>query len=79
LSPGRTRLSHGEKEQIGAYVEDTLPPYRSGIVALFEEQWADDIDKALSHASNVTKEKVDRGSADQVKADASKTHSASTA
>jgi hypothetical protein len=37
-------------------------------VAIFEEQWADAIDRALSNAGKVTKEKVDRDSADQVKA-----------
>jgi uncharacterized membrane protein len=57
-------VSHGEKEQIRADVEDTLPPNSSCIVALFKEQWADDIDKALSNASNVTKEKVDADSAE---------------
>ena len=33
-------LSHGEKEAIKAEVEDTLPLNSSGIVAMFEEQWA---------------------------------------
>ena len=61
-------VSHGRKEEIRADVEDTLPLDSSGIVAIFEEQWADDIDKALSKASNVTKEKVDPESADEVKA-----------
>ena len=60
-------VSHGRKEEIKADVEDTLPLDSSGIVALFEEQWEDDIDKALSKASNVTKEKVDPDSADKVK------------
>src|SRR4249920_3103384 len=49
-------VSHGRKEEIKADVDDTLPPDSSGIVAIFEEQWADDIDKALSKASKVTKE-----------------------
>ncbi len=44
------------------------PLNSSGIVAIFEERWEDDIDKALSKASTVTKEKVDPDSADQVKA-----------
>ena len=65
-------LSHAEKEEIRYDVEDTLPLNSSGIVALVEEQWADDIDNALSSASNVTKEKVDSDSADQAKAAASK-------
>ena len=66
-------VSHGEKAEIKADVEDTLPLNSSGIVAMFEEQWADDIQKALSNASNVTTEKVDGDSADQVKAAATKT------
>ena len=61
-------LSHADKTAIKEDVEDTLPPDSSGIVAVFEEQWADDIDKALSNASNVTKEQVDADSANQVKA-----------
>jgi uncharacterized membrane protein len=63
-------VSHGRKEEIKADVDDTLPLNSSGIVAIFEERWEDDIDKALSNASNVTKEKVDPESADQVKATA---------
>jgi hypothetical protein len=39
---------------------------------IHEERWEGDIDKALSNASNVTKEKVDPDSADQVKTAASK-------
>ena len=65
-------VSHGRKEEIKADVDDTLPLNSSGIVAIFEERWEDDIDKALSNASNVTKEKVDSDSADQVKTAASK-------
>jgi uncharacterized membrane protein len=64
-------VSHGRKEEIKADVDETLPLSSSGIVAIFEEQWEDEIDKALSSASNVTKEKVDADSADQVKAAAS--------
>ena len=70
-------MSHAEKAAIKADVEDTLPLNSSGIVAIFEEQWADDVDKALSNASNVTKEKVDGDSADEVKAAAAKNPPAS--
>jgi uncharacterized membrane protein len=55
-------VSHGQKQ------EDVLPLNSSGIVAVFEEQWEDDIDSALSNAKKVTKEKVDRDSAEEVKA-----------
>jgi uncharacterized membrane protein len=63
--------SHGQKDEIREDVEETLPLNSSGIVAIFEEQWEGDIDKALANASNVTKEKVDKDSAEQVKASAS--------
>ena len=72
-------VSHGEKEEIKADVEDTLPLNSSGIIAIFEEQWEGDIDKALSNASNVTKEKVDKDSANQVKTAASKNQPNATA
>ena len=60
-------ISHGDKNAIKAEVEDTLPLNSSGIVALFEEQWAGEIDKALPQASKVTKEQVDAASAAEVK------------
>jgi uncharacterized membrane protein len=72
-------LSHGEKAAIKADIEDTLPLNSSGIVAFFEEQWADDVEKALSNPSSVTKEKVDGDSADQVKAAANQAQPAQTA
>ncbi|MFI5615123.1 DUF1269 domain-containing protein [Amycolatopsis sp. NPDC051903] len=59
--------AHSDKKAIKAEVEDTLPPDSSGIVALFEERWATDVDNALPHAETVTKEKVDGDSAEQVK------------
>jgi uncharacterized membrane protein len=61
-------LSHGEKAVIKADVEDSLPLNSSGIVAVFEEKWAEDVANALSRATNVTKEKVDADSAKQAKA-----------
>ena len=64
-------ISHAQKAEIKADVEDTLPLNSSGVVAIFEEQWAEAVDNALSNASKVTKEQVDRDSADQVKASVS--------
>ena len=72
-------VSHAQKEEIKADVEDTLPVNSSGIVAIFEEQWEDQIDKALSSASNVTKEKVDADSAEQVKSAVTENQPTSTA
>lgn len=59
--------SHREKKAIKADLEDTLPLNSSGIVALFEETWVTDVDKALSHADKVTKHEVDADSATEVK------------
>ena len=59
--------SHREKKAIKADVEDVLPLDSSGIVALFEETWVADVDKALSHADKVSKHEVDADSAAEVK------------
>jgi len=63
-------LDHRHKGEIKADVEDVLPPGSSGIVALFEERWVEDVDKALTKADKITKHKVDSGSAEEVKATA---------
>lgn len=72
-------VSHAQKAVIKADVEQALPLNSSGIVAMFEPQWADAVDRALSSASNVTKEQVDGDSADEVKAAAAKNPPATTA
>ena len=61
-------LSHAEKSDIKDEVADDLPPGSSGIVALFEEQWGADVDKALAKANNVSEHKVDKDSAEKAKA-----------
>ena len=63
---------------IKADVEDALPLNSSGIVALFDEQWATDVDKALTKATKVTKDQVDADSAKPVKTAASKNSPAPT-
>ena len=71
-------VSAGEKAAIKADVEETLPLNSSGIVAIFEQQWAKDVANALSNADNVTQEKVDGDSAAEVKAEATKNQPATT-
>lgn len=61
-------VSHSEKKEIKAEVADDLPPGSSGIVALFEEQWEADVDKALANADKVSKHEVDKDSAEKAKA-----------
>ena len=60
-----------EKKEIKADVEEVLPPGSSGIVALFEEQWVENVEKALANADNVNKHEVDADSAEDVKSAAS--------
>jgi uncharacterized membrane protein len=38
------------KHEIRSEVEDTLPPGSSGIVAIFEERWVTEVEKALHRA-----------------------------
>jgi uncharacterized membrane protein len=61
-------ISHAEKQEIKDEVADDIPPGSSGIVALFEEQWAADIAKALPKADKVSKHEIDKDSAEQAKA-----------
>lgn len=64
LGAGAGKLhSHREKEAIKADIEQVLPPDSSGIVAIFEERWGDELDRALLNADLISKEKLDRDSA----------------
>ncbi len=60
-------LDHEQKKAIEADVEDVLPPGSSGIVAIFEERWVVEVEKALAKAEKVSKEKVDSTSFAEVK------------
>lgn len=60
-------LDHEQKNEIKADVEEVLPPGSSGIVALFEERWVDDVANALAQADKVSKHEVDSESAEEVK------------
>ena len=64
-------LDHRQKKEIKADIEDVLPPGNSGIVALFEERWAQDVEKALAKSDKVAKHEVDAESAEDVKTTAS--------
>ena len=61
-------ISHSEKSEIKNEVQDDVPPGSSAIVALFEERWVADIEKALPKADKVSKHQVDKQSADNAKA-----------
>jgi uncharacterized membrane protein len=61
-------VSHAEKKEIKNEVQDDVPPGSSAIVALFEERWATDIQKALPKANKVSRHEVDKQSAEKAKA-----------
>ncbi|HEU0192713.1 MAG TPA: DUF1269 domain-containing protein [Gaiellales bacterium] len=61
-------LDHHVKSVIKADVEDSLPAGSSGIVALFEERWAPEVDRHVEKAEKVTKHEVDPKSVEAAKA-----------
>jgi uncharacterized membrane protein len=61
-------LDHHHKNEIKADVENDLPPGSSGIVALFEERWVADVEKALAKAAKIDKHEIDATSAKQASA-----------
>jgi uncharacterized membrane protein len=63
-------VDHHQKKEIKEDVEEVLPPGSSGIVALFEERWVEDVEKALANADQASKHEVDSNSAEEVKANA---------
>lgn len=71
-------MPHGRMAEVMPDVDHVLPLDSSGIVAIFEEQWAHDIANALSNASSVTQEKVDATSAERITAAATENQAATT-
>ena len=67
-------MSHHREHEIKKDVERVLPPGTSGIVAVFDEVWVMQVEKALAKAEKIDKEKIDRDSVDQAK-EAAKTAS----
>ena len=60
-------VSHAQKKDIKEEVADSLPPGSSGIVALFDERWVAEVEKATANADNVTKHEVDKDSVEEAK------------
>ena len=59
----RTRRKKDIKEEVA----DSLPPGSSGIVALFDERWVAEVEKATAKADKVSKHEVDSDSAEEAK------------
>ena len=60
-------MSRHREHEIKKDAEDVIPPGSSGIVAVFDEVWVKQVDKALAKAEKIDKEEVDRESVDQAK------------
>jgi uncharacterized membrane protein len=60
-------MSHHREREIKKDIEDVLPPSSSGIVAIFDEVWVAQVEKALAKAAKIDKEKVDRESVERAK------------
>jgi len=55
-------VDHYIKKEIKADVEHDMPPGSSAILAVFEERWVAEIERALAKAQKVTRHKVDKAS-----------------
>ena len=60
-------VSHANKKDIKEEVADSLPNNSSGIVALFDERWVAEVEKATAKADKVSKHEVDKDSAEEAK------------
>lgn len=60
-------MSHHREHEIKKNVEDVLPNNSSGIIAVFDEIWVAQVEKALAKADKIDKEKADKESVEQVK------------
>jgi len=60
-------VSFGRESEIKKDVEEVLPPGSSGIIAIFDEVWVAEVEKALKKAEKIDKEQVDKDSVEALK------------
>jgi uncharacterized membrane protein len=60
-------VSAANRSDIKADLEDEMPPDSSAVIAVFDEIWVDQVEKALSRAANVDKQQLDDDSKKAVK------------
>jgi uncharacterized membrane protein len=63
---GKITKHHQEKE-IAKAAEDTIPPGTSGVVAVFEEIWVDEVERELAKADKKAVKQADKQTADELK------------
>ena len=57
---------HHEEKGIGKDVEDVVPPGTSGVVAVFEEIWVDEVERQLAKADKKALKKADKETTNEV-------------
>ena len=58
---------HHEEKGIAKDVEDVVPPGTSGVVAVFEEIWVDEVERQLAKAEKKAVKKADKETANELK------------
>ena len=60
-------LSHHREREIKKDIEGVLPEDSSGIIAIVDEVWVKEVEKALAKARKIDKEKLDKQSVEAAK------------
>jgi uncharacterized membrane protein len=60
-------MSHHREREVKKNVEDVLPENSSGIIAVFDEVWVKEVEKAIAKADKIDKEKLDKESVEKAK------------
>ena len=63
---GKAAKHHDEKG-IAKDVDEAVPPGTSGIIAVFEEIWVDEVERELARAEKKAVKKADKQTADELK------------
>jgi uncharacterized membrane protein len=58
---------HHDEKGIAKDVEAVVPPGTSGVIAVFEEIWVDEVERELAKADKKAVKKADKATADEVK------------
>jgi uncharacterized membrane protein len=72
-------VKHHEEKNIQKDVEDAVPPGTSGIVAVFEEIWVDEVERQLKKAERKAIKAADKETANELKKGLAETKKAETA
>jgi uncharacterized membrane protein len=69
---GKLKHRH-DRSELKEEVEKTLPPGSSGVVAVVENKWLEQLDRTLAAAERVSKHSVDAATVDEIEQEAKST------